>query len=75
MTHPENTNNTDIQTPSATTPAKTTPDTPHPTMEFTIEEFLTLPSKTNNTTTTLEPDDYSDDSIDQSPAVMANRPL
>ena len=75
MTHPENTNNTNIQTPSTTTPAKTTPDTPHPTMEFTIEEFLTLPSKTNNTTTTLEPGDYSDDSIDQSSAVMANRPL
>ena len=75
MSHPENTNNTEIQTPSTTTPAKTTPDTPHPTMEPTIDEFPTLPTKTNNRTTQFEQDNFSDDSMDQSPSVTSNRLL
>lgn len=75
MPHPENTNNTEIQTPSTTTPAKTTPDFPHPVMELTIDKLPTLLTKTNNTTTTLEPDDFSDDSMGHSPSVISNRPL
>ena len=75
MPDPENTNNTNIQTPSTTTTAKTTPDTPHPIMEFAIDEFLTLPSKKNNKTRTLKPEDFSDNLMDQSPAEIANRPL
>ena len=75
MPHPENTNNTEIQTPSTTTSTKTTPDIPHPTMEVTIDVFSTLSTKTNNTTAQPEQDEFSDDSMDQSPPVTSNRPL
>ena len=67
MPHPENTNNTEIQTPSTTITTKTTPDTPHPTMELTIDEFPTLPTKMNNTTTQPEQGEFSDDPMNQSP--------
>ena len=60
-----------------------TQDIPHPTMEHTIDEFPTLPSKkpdpqTNtqtNTQTTLDIEDFSDDSMDQSPAIKSNKPI
>ena len=53
----------------------TTNNVPHPTIDLAIDEFLTLtPDETHNQST---PDkiDFSDDSMDQLPAVTSNHPL
>ena len=62
--------------PTTNSPTNTTTNNvPHPTIDLAIDDFLTLtPDETHNQST---PDkiDFSDDSMDQSPAVTSNHPL
>lgn len=58
-----------------TTTETTTETTPHPTMDLTIEEFPTLPSRTtapnSDTQETADIAEFSDDSMEPSPAVTS----
>lgn len=75
MPYPENKDDNEIHTPSTTTSDPTPSEAPHPTMELTIEEFPTLPTKPKNITISHEQEDFSDNLMDQSPAVTSNRPI
>ena len=48
---------------------------PHPTMDLTIDDFPTLTPDEIDNQSTPDENDFSDDSMDQSPAVTSNNPL
>ena len=57
-------------------PTNTTPNNvPHPTMDLTIDDFPTLTPDEIDNQSTPDKNDFSDDSMDQSPAVTSNHPL
>ena len=60
-----------------TTMTQPPPDTPHPTMELTIDKFPTLPTKTASTHSikNIEDTEFSDDLIEQSPAITSKQPI
>ena len=62
--------------PTTNSPTNTTlNNVPHPTMDLTIDDFPTLtPDKVDNQSTP-DKNDFSEDSMDQSPAVISNHPL
>ena len=62
--------------PTTNSPTNTTPNNvPHPTMDLTIDDFPTLTPDEINNQPTKDKNDFSDDSMDQSPAVISNHPL
>ena len=78
MPQPNETNSSEVETPTTTTTQPIT-ETPHPTMDLTIDEFPTLPTKRPTTnpsnTTPSEEADFSDDSVDQSPVITMQKPI
>ena len=63
--------------PTTNSPTNTTPNNvPHPTMDLTIDGFPTLTPDEIDNQSTPDKNDFSDDSMDQSPAVTSsNHPL
>ena len=78
MPQPNKTNSSEIETPT-TNATQPTIEKPHPTMDLTIDEFPTLPTKRPTTnpsnTTPSEEADFSDDSVDQSPVITIQKPI
>ena len=78
MPQPTETNSSEVETPTTTTTQPIT-ETLHPTMNLTIDEFPTLPTKRPTTnpsnTTPSEEADFSDDSVDQSPVITIQKPI
>ena len=66
-----------IETP-ITNESTPTPQVPNPTMELAIKDFPSLPNQNQEKHTTkpiLEDGEFSDDSMDQSPAVVRKQPI
>ena len=62
--------------PTTNSPTNSTPNNiPHPTMDRTTDDFPTLTPDEIDNQSTPEKNDFSDDSMDQSPAVTSNLPL
>lgn len=60
-----------------TTMTQPPPDTPHPTVELTIDKFPTLHTKTPSTHSikNIEDTEFSDDLMEQSPAITSKQPI
>ena len=62
--------------PTTSSPTNTTlNNVPHPTMDLTIDDFPTLTPDEIDIQSTPDKNDFSDDSMDQSPAMTSNHPL
>ena len=76
MLQAKDANNSEIDTPTTTMTHPPT-DPPHPTMELAIDEFPTLPTKPPLThlNNDIEDTEFSDDSMEQSPAITSKQPI
>ena len=62
--------------PTTNSPTNTTPNNvPHPTMGLTIDDFPTLTPDEIDNQSTPDKNDFTDNSMDQSPTVSCNHPL